>query len=59
MDVLIFEPTLNEETFFGSTDIKEMDVFNKMSDVIVAKRYQNEMKPMMDMVYTCDLYFRD
>ncbi|MDE6627005.1 MAG: nucleotide sugar dehydrogenase [Lachnospiraceae bacterium] len=59
VEVVIFEPTLAEESFFNSRVIRSMDEFKKISDVIVANRYSEELEDVLDKVYTRDLYFRD
>ena len=58
-EVVIYEPTLKEDTFFGSRVIRDWQEFVDMSDVIVANRYTKDLEPVMDKVYTRDLYFRD
>ena len=56
---VIFEPTLAEDSFCGSPVIKDWEQFKAMSRVIIANRYSPELEPVMDKVYTRDLYFRD
>ena len=59
IEVVIYDPTMREDTFFNSRVIRELDEFKKVSDVIVANRYNDDIKDVINKVYTRDLYFRD
>lgn len=59
IEVVVYEPTLNEENFFNSRVIKDLDEFKQISDVIIANRYSEDIADVIDKVYTRDLYFRD
>lgn len=59
VEVIIYEPSLSQDIFFGSRVIRDWETFRNMSQVIVANRYSPELEPIMDKVYTRDLYFRD
>ena len=58
-EVVIYEPALREDVFFGSRVIRDWAEFAAASQVIIANRYSLELEPVMDKVYTRDLYFRD
>lgn len=59
IEVVVYEPTLKDELFYNSRVIKDFDQFKKISDVIVANRLSNEIKDVVDKVYTRDLFSRD
>ncbi len=59
IEVVVYEPTLNEDNFFNSRVIKDINEFKTISDVIIANRYNDEIEDVLDKVYTRDLYFRD
>lgn len=54
--VVIYEPVLEEDEFFHSEVIKDLDEFKKISDVIVANRLTDDIQDVKDKVYTRDLF---
>lgn len=59
VEVIIYEPTLKEDSFYNSKVVDSIDEFKHKSDVIVANRYSSDLEGVLDKVYTRDLYFRD
>lgn len=59
IEVVVYEPALQEDNFYNSKVIKNFEEFKTISDVIVANRLSNEIKDVQDKVYTRDLFSRD
>lgn len=59
VEVVIYEPTLKEETFLDCRVIRDLGEFKRVSDVILANRCHEDIADVPDKVYTRDLYFRD
>ena len=59
IEVVVYEPTLNEDTFFNSRVIRDIEQFKRECDVIIANRFTPDLADVSDKIYTRDLYFRD
>lgn len=59
IEVVVYEPNLDEEEFYKSRVIKDINEFKKISDVIVSNRISDDIRDVVDKVYTRDLFSRD
>lgn len=59
IEVVVFEPYLQDDEYFHSRVIRDIDEFKAISDVIVANRMVDEIKDVAEKVYTRDLFGKD
>ena len=59
VEVIIYEPTLEKSTSNECKVINDYEKFCKISDVVLANRYEDKLSSIKDKVYTRDLFARD
>ena len=56
IDIVIYEPVLQDKTFFNSLVIDDLNEFKKISDVIIANRVVADLEDVIEKVFTRDLF---
>lgn len=57
--VIVYEPTFKGNSFYNSEVVSSLDEFKKRSSIIVANRWNDELKDVKNKVYTRDIFARD
>ena len=59
IEVVVYKPLLEDETFFNSAVVINLVKFKEISDLIIANRRHEDIKDVHEKVYTRDLFDRD
>jgi len=59
IEVVVYEPVLEEDNFFGSEVVRDLEEFKNKADVIVANRVVTEIEDVIEKIYTRDLFGSD
>ena len=57
--VIIYEPALEEDTFYHSEVVRDLEEFKRRADVIVSNRQSDDLDDVAGKIYTRDIYGRD
>ena len=59
IEVIIYEPALEEKEFYRSRVVNDLAEFKLKSDIIIANRMADEIEDVIEKIYTRDLYGQD
>ena len=57
--VIIYEPVLDDDSYYDAQIVNDLHIFKKLSDVIVANRMAEEIEDVKERVYTRDIFGKD
>ena len=59
VQVIVYEPAVKEDHFFHSPIVRNLDIFKKQADIIIANRFTFDLSDVTEKVYTRDLFGND
>jgi UDPglucose 6-dehydrogenase len=59
IEVVVYEPAIGEDAFYGSKVVRDLATFKEEADVIIANRMTAEIEDVKDKIFTRDLYGSD
>ena len=59
IEVVVYEPAIHEDSFYGSKVVRDLTAFKEETDVIIANRMTPEIEDVQDKIFTRDLYGSD
>jgi len=59
VEVVLYEPTMKEKTFYNSRVVRDFEEFKRIGDVIITNRWEEALEDVKDKVFTRDLFTRD
>ena len=59
IEVIVYEPTMTEKSFYNSKVVNDFETFKKEADLILANRFTSDLADVKDKIYTRDLFYRD
>ena len=59
VDIMIYEPTIKENTYQGFEIVHDLTLFKNLSSIILVNRVDNNLDDVKDIIYTRDIFSRD